>query len=117
VRTEILGKLVLDRLADRREAAFVDVLDHFHAHLFELCLGLVFELEGCGRLVLADVVGRRLDPFLLFVAQALPDLVADEQRGIVGFVLGERKHRRDFVMLVDEVIVDAVFGHVGDAGL
>ncbi len=47
----------------------------------------------------------------------LPDLVADEQCGIVGFVLGERKHRRRLVVFVDEVVVDAVLGHVGDAGL
>ena len=66
---------------------------------------------------LADLVGRGLHPFLLLVGEAAPHLVADEQRGVVGFVLGERQHRRGLVVLVDEVVVDAVLGHVDDAGL
>src|SRR6478736_954356 len=78
IRPEIRRELVLDRLADRREAALVDVLDNLDADLFELRLRLVFELERGCRLVLTDFVGCRLHPFLLFVVQARPDLVADE---------------------------------------
>ena len=36
VRAEVRGKLVLDRFADRLEAALVDVLHHLDAHFLEL---------------------------------------------------------------------------------
>ena len=73
------------------EAALVDVLDHLDADLLELRQRLMLKLERDGRLVLADLVGRSLHPFLLLVGQAAPYLVADEQRGVVGLMLGERK--------------------------
>ena len=75
---EIRRELVLDRLADLREAALVDVLDNLDAHLFELCQCFLLELERDGRLVLADFIGCGLHPFLLLVGQAAPGLVAHE---------------------------------------
>src|SRR5262245_8594765 len=82
VRAQVRDKLVLDRLADLGKAAFVNVLDDLDADFLELGQRLVLELERHGRLVFADLVGRRLYPFLLLIGQATPHLVANEQRGV-----------------------------------
>ena len=114
---QILRELVLDRLADLHEAALVDVFDDLDAHLFQLCQRLVLKLEGDVWLVSADLIGCCLHPLFLLVGQARPSLVADEECGVICLVFGKGEHGCRLVMFVDEVVVDAVFGHVHDAGL
>src|SRR6476469_8591683 len=82
VRAQVRRQFVLNWLADLRKAAFVDRLDDPDANLLELSQSLVFELECYGWLILANLVGRGLHPFLLFVGEAAPHLVADEHRGV-----------------------------------
>ena len=89
VRAEVRGKLVLDRFADRLEAALVDVLHDFDAHFLELRQRLMLEFERDRRLLLADFIGRRLDPFFLLIGQAAPGFVTDEQSGIVCLMFGQ----------------------------
>src|ERR1700759_5341229 len=75
VRPEVVRELVEQRLGNRPEARLVDILDDLDAYLLELAGGGVLELEGALRLLCADVVGRRLHPFLLVGGEALPQLV------------------------------------------
>src|SRR6266545_1717591 len=117
MRAELLGELVLDGQGGLLEAGLVDLVDHLHADLLQLVGRFLLELERHGRLALGDFVGRRLHPLLLLDAQAVPGLVADPQAVVVGLVLGHAQDRRDFVVLVLLVDVDAVLGDVHHAGL
>src|SRR3954467_541871 len=65
VRPELLGELVLDRLAHRLEARLVDAGDDLHAHLLELGARLLLHLESLRRLHLVHFIGGRLHPLLL----------------------------------------------------
>jgi hypothetical protein len=70
VRPELLGELILDRLRRLHEAGLVDVLNDLDADLLQAIGGVGLELQRLGRLLLGDLVGRRLDPLLLLGAQA-----------------------------------------------
>src|SRR6266481_1795873 len=97
VGAELLGDLILHGGGDTDEARLVDVLDELDAHALELLLRLMIECDGLRGLRLADFVGGRLDPLLLLFREAVPCLVADPDDRVVGFMLGERHDRRDFV--------------------
>ena len=62
VRAELLGQLVQIGVGNLDEARLVDVGDDLDAERLELVGRLVLQLERLGRLVLADLVGRRSSP-------------------------------------------------------
>ena len=117
VRAEFSGKLVQIRRGDPDKARLVDVGDDLDADCLELADRLVLQLERLGRLVFVDLGGRCLHPLLLLGGEALPELVADPDKAVIGFVFGEREHRCHFVMLIDEIDIDTVFGDIDDTGL
>ncbi len=77
----------------------------------------MLELKSDRRFLLAEFIGSRLHPLFLLICEAAPGLVADEERGIVCFMLRQGQHGGGLIVLVDQVIVDAILGHVDDAGL
>src|SRR6516165_1090687 len=77
VRAELIGELVLDGCRRLGEARLVHVGVHLYAQLYQLLCRLLLKLEAVWRFELAHLSCRRLDPLLLFGAEALPGLVAD----------------------------------------
>jgi hypothetical protein len=107
MRAEVLGELVLDRLADLLEAALVDVPNDLDADLLELGQRLVLQLEGDGPLFLADLVRCRLHPALLLVAQAAPYLVADPRHNRCSWADRRRRKTRVFARLRESTTATA----------
>ncbi len=117
MRAKLLGKLVQVRRGDLLKARFVDIGHDLHADRLQLVGRLMLQLERLGGLGPTHLIGRRRHPLLLLIGQALPQLVADPDEIVIGFVLGHRKHWRHLVMLVDQIDIDPVFGHIDHARL
>src|SRR4029078_12413913 len=96
-------------------ACLVDIAPDFDSYRLELAARRVLQLERFFRFLRGDVAARFEYPLLLLVAEALPELVADPDDGIVCLVLGHRKHRSGLVVLVDEIDVDRVLADTDDA--
>src|SRR5258705_11650089 len=94
VRAELLGELVEIGIGDLLEARLVAVLDDLDAHLLEFGCRRVLHLEGPLRLLDTDVPRGGQHPLLLFVIEALPQLVADPHDAVISLMPGHRHDRR-----------------------
>src|SRR5438445_4289603 len=82
VRPELLGELLEIGRGDLDETGLVDAAHHFHAHRYQLGLGLMLEIERLRGLLAVDLVGGGLHPLLLLGGEARPQLVADPHHAV-----------------------------------
>ena len=117
MRPKLLGKLVEVRIGYFLKAGLVHIGDDLHPHAFELPRGLLLELEGFRRLLAGDFAGGGQNPLLLIRIEALPQLVADPENRIVGFMLAHGEDGSDFVMPVDQIDIHGVLREIDHPGL
>src|SRR5262249_19890381 len=117
VRTKLLGEPIQIGIRNLLEAGFVNAGHYFDPDRFQPVSRLVLKINRLAGLAAVDLVGRSLDPFTLVGGKAFPQLVTDPNQAVIGLVLRHRKDRRNLVVLVGKINVDAVFGDVDDARL